>query len=102
MRKKSSVLVLNKYIKAYEKKVKIDDTLNAIKEEALSYLLENETKLSYKKYKVAIQYSTTYDYTHLANEMKEALVRQKKIEELNGDAVVRTSTPYIKLTKNKD
>jgi len=51
---------------------------------------------------VAIQYSTTYDYTTLANEMKEALTRQKKIEELNGDAFIQTVTPYIKLIKEKE
>lgn len=102
MEKKSSVSVLNQYIKAYEKRMKADSALNNIKKEVIKYVLENGNKLTYKKYKVAIQYSTTYDYSPLANEMKESLVRQKKIEELSREAIVRTSTPYIKLTKDKE
>ena len=101
MRKKNSVAILNEYIKAYEKKMKADEQLNEVKKDVVKYVLENGNKLEYKKYKMTVQYSTTYNYSSLASEIKEALAKQKKIEELNGDAIIKTITPYIKLIKDK-
>lgn len=102
MSRKNSIAMLNAYIKAYEKKMKAEESFNEVKHEAIEYLLQNNIKLEYKKYNISILYSTSYNYSLLASEMKEALLRQKKIEELNGTAIIKSSIPYIRMSKNKD
>jgi len=56
------VPVLNKYIKAYEKKEKANEALNAIKKEAIKYVLENGNKLEYKKWQYS--YHNLYPKNH--------------------------------------
>ncbi len=94
-----NIKVLNNYIKAYEKQKKAQEELEKEKELAIKYLKENESenKLNYKGYNITLCEKKTYNYSTLAKEMNEAYLKQKKLEEISGEATIKNISNYIRL-----
>ncbi len=95
-----NIAQLEAYIKAYNKQKQAQAQLDKAKKAALSYLKNNiseNEKIKYKECHLTLCNKKTYTYSPLATQMSEALSKQKKIEQLSGEAKLKISTDYIRL-----
>ncbi len=102
--KSKTISELERFIKAYDKQKKAQAELDESKAAALEYLKNNFNKydkLKYKKCYLMICDRKTYNYSQLAVEMGEAFSKQKKLEELSGEATIKNITDYIRVDKEK-
>lgn len=99
-----NIVELETFIKAYNKQNQAEEELDKAKKVAVAYLQRNINKYDRIKYKncyLTLCDKKTYIYSSIAEEMKEALSKQKKIEELSGEATLKKCTDYIRLNKAK-
>lgn len=100
----SIIKELEAFIKAYDKQKQAQAELDSAKLIAIEYLqshVDSSNKIKYKDHYLSLCERNTYNYSELVDEMLEAMKKQKKLEELNGEATIKTSTEYILLNKIK-
>lgn len=100
----STIKELEAFIKAYNKQKEAQAELDNAKTIALEYLQNHISKydrLKYKTYEFSLCERKTYNYSQLAIEMGEAYDKQKKLEQISGEATIKTATDYIRLNKIK-
>ncbi len=98
----SIIKELEAFVKAYYKQKQAQEELDRAKKVALRYLkskINKYDKLKYKTCYLTLCDRNTYSYSEIVDKMTEATKKQKKIEELNGEATLKTSTDYIRLDK---
>ncbi len=102
-KKSSKIKELDDFYKAYDNVKKAEATLNENKKAIIKYLQDNELKKhTYKGRQVSLCEKKSFTYTDKVEKMSEALSKQKELEELSGDATIKSTTDYIRLSEVKN
>ncbi len=100
--KTTNIKILDDYIKCYQKEKEVKAKLENAKLKVIEHLKSNDLEnTKYKGKLISLCEKKTYTYTQVAIEMAEAASKQKKIEELSGDAKLKNTTEYIRLSDVK-
>ncbi len=101
--KAKNIKCLDDFLKSYQKQKQAQEALDYAKLKVVNYLQDNELKnISYKSKLFSLCEKNTFEYSQLVKEMSEAAYNQKKIEELSGDAKLKSTTNYIRLSEAKE
>ncbi len=96
-----NIKILNDYIKAYDKAKETEKLLSENKMKVIQYLEDNSnSKLKYKDKTFVLCKKRNFLYSDLVIEMQEAVSKQKKIEEMQEEAKVKSITKYIRMDTN--
>ena len=98
-----NIKTLDDYLKAYDKQKQAQAILDQAKENAIAYMKKSALeKIEYKNKLFSLCEKKTFSYSQLAVEMSEAYTTQKRIEEITGEAKLKSTTNYIRLADKKE
>ena len=96
------IKVLDDFIKAYDKQKEAQAILDSTKENLLKHFKDNDLiSTTYKHKLFTLCEKKTFDYSRKVKDMSNDTAKQKKIEELSGDAKVKNISEYIRLSNVK-
>jgi len=99
---KKNIKALDDFIKAYKKQKEVQAVLNEKKEKLLEHLKDNDlNSTTYKNKLFTLCEKKTFEYSRKAKDMANDTAKQKKIEELSGEAKVKSISEYIRLSESK-
>ena len=107
--KAKKIKVLDDFLKAYQKQKEAQAILDSTKENLLKHLKDNDLNSTiYKHKQFTLCEKKTFDYSRKVKDMSNDTAKQKKIEELSGDAKVKSistkgtqTCEYIRLSDVK-
>ena len=91
-----NIKALDNFIKAYDKQKQAQENFEATKSDAIEYLKNNHGKIIYKGRTLTLCEKRSYEYSELVIQMAEATLKQRKVEELTGDAKLKSTSNYIR------